>query len=252
MTTSEWRKRIKKLEGSGHKLLLETLKKCETEHGKCCEKVCDTIAAWYAKYATDGKVTYIEAVRLNRMLELIDCVEDELEETIEEENDYLLLLLASLFGLYSKRLNFNVDLETYKVKWIADGIWLDNDLRNLKTTLLFYIQTTIKQALARGDNLNDILAQIRKRFKSSYKGLESLLQTKLTDYEADIIKDWIVAAGHSKYVWVTIQDGRQCDECDAMDGLIFHVKDYERGVTAPALHRRCRCQIVPLIEPATL
>lgn len=252
MTTSEWRKRIKKLEGSGHKLLLETLEKCEKEHGKCCEKVCDAIAAWFAKYATDGKVSYVEAVRLNRMLELIDCVDDELEETTEEENNYFLLLLGALFGLYSKRLDFEVDLETYKVKWIENGIWYDTDLRNLKTTLLFYIRNDIKQSLARGDNLNEILTQIRKRFKNSYTGLESLFQTRSTDYESDIIKDWIVATGHSKYVWVTIQDGRQCDDCDAMDGLIFHVKDYERGVTAPTLHRRCRCQIVPFIEPATL
>jgi SPP1 gp7 family putative phage head morphogenesis protein len=186
------------------------------------------------------------------MLELIDCIDDDLEETTEKEDNYFLLLLGALLGLYSKRLDTEVDFNAYKTKWMTDGIWYKDDLTNYKTTLLFYIRNDLKQALARGDKLPEILTQVRKRFRNSVTGLESLISTRCTDYESDILRDWIVATGHSKYVWITIQDGKQCDDCDAMDGLIFHIKDYERGVTAPTLHRRCRCQIAPFIEPATL
>lgn len=245
MSISQWRKRIEKLEGSGHELVLETIEKVVKEHGNCCENVCDAISAWFGKYATDGKVTYNEAVRLNRMLELIDCIDNELEVATEEEDNHIALLVASLLGLYSNKLGTELTLDTFKTQWILDGIWYSNNLKENKTMLLFYIRNDIKQALARGDKLPEILNQVRKRFKTSATSLGSLIQTLSTDYESDILKNWLIATGHSKYVWITIQDGRQCDDCDSMDGLIFDVRDYERGVTAPSLHRRCRCQIAP-------
>lgn len=245
MTTSQWRKRIVKLEGSGHDLVLETIEKCEIEHGKCCEKVCDAISAWFAKYATDGKVTYAEAVRLNRMLELVDCIDDELETTTDEEDHYIELLVAAVLALYSKKLDRELTVDMFMTQWMMDDIWYSNNLMDNKTMLLFYIRNDLKQAFARGDKLTDILAQVRRRFRTSTTSLASLIQTRCTDYEADIMKDWLVATGHSKYVWITINDGKQCDDCDGMDGLIFDVKDYERGVTAPTLHRHCRCQIAP-------
>lgn len=245
MTISQWRKRIKKLEGSGHKLVLETIEKVKKEHGNCCEKVCDDIAAWFAKYATDGKVSYIEAVRLNRMLELIDCINTDLDVATEKEDDHIGLLVSSIIGLYSKKLDMEFVLDTFKTQWIVDGIWYSDNIKENKTMLLFYIKNDIKQALARGDKLPEILTQVRKRFKTSTTSMGSLIQTLCTDYESDILKNWLIATGHSKYVWITIQDGKQCDDCDVMDGLIFNVRDYERGVTAPALHRHCRCQIAP-------
>ena len=245
MTTSQWRKRIKKIEGSGHDLVLETIDKVTKEHGTCCEKVCDAIAAWFAKYATDGKVSYSEAVRLNRMLELIDCIDDELETTTEEEDHYTELLVLALLALYSKKLDTELTLETFQTQWMMEGIWYSDNLKDNKIMLLFYIRNDLKQALARGDKLTDILAQVRKRFRTSATSLGSLIQTRCTDYESDVMKNWLVATGHSKYVWITINDGKQCDDCDAMDGLIFDVRDYERGVTAPTLHRHCRCQIAP-------
>lgn len=245
MSISQWRKRIEKLEGNGHELVLETIEKVVREHGTCCEKVCDAISAWFGKYATDGRVSYHEAVRLNRMLELIDCINADLEVATENEDNHIAILVASLLGLYSTKLGIDLTLDTLKAQWIMDGIWYSDNLKENKTLLLFYIRNDLKQAMARGDKLPEILTQVRKRFKNSATGLESLVQTRCTDYESDILKNWLVATGHSKYVWITIQDGRQCDDCDSMDGLIFDVRDYERGVTAPSLHRRCRCQIAP-------
>lgn len=245
MNVSQWRNRIKKLEGSGHTHVLNTIEKVIKEHGNCCEKVCDTISAWFAKYAKDGKVTYVEAVRLNRMLELIDCIEDDLETATEKEDDHIYLLIAALFGLYSKKLDTEITIDTLRSKLIADGLWYSDYLNDNKTTLLFYIRNDLKQAFARGDNLSEILTQIRKRFKTSINSLKGSIQTISTDYEVEIMKHWLNMTGRSKYIWVTVQDGRQCDECDAMDGLIFDIADYERGVTAPSLHTRCRCQIAP-------
>ena len=245
MSISQWRKRIEKLEGSGHKLVLKTIEKMVREHGNCCENVCDAISVWFGKYAIDGRISYQEAVRLNRMLELIDCINDELDVATEDEDNHVALLVASLLGLYSNKLGIELTMDTFKTQWISDGIWYSDNLKENKTMLLFYIRNDIKLALARGDKLPEILTQVRKRFKNSATAMESLIQTRCTDYESDILKNWLIATGHSKYLWITIQDGRQCDDCDSMDGLIFDVRDYERGVTAPSLHRRCRCQIAP-------
>lgn len=246
MTTAEWRKKIKKLEGKGNKLVLEAIDKAEKEHGKCCENVSDTISLWYTKYATDGKITYAEAVRLNRMLELIEDIEYDLDESTKEEEKHLDVLLAALLALYSKDLDYSLSLDIFRKSWASDGILYSERLWNNKALLLAYIQVDLKRALARGDSLGQILFQVRKRFKTSTNSLASQFESEATNYEGMMIRDWLVATGRDRYQWITILDGKQCEDCGSMNGLIFHIQDYEPGVTAPQLHRHCRCQIGPV------
>lgn len=247
MTSAEWREKLKDLEGEGHTLVLEYMEYALKEHGTCCENVCDTIAAWYSKYATDGKVSYSEAIRLNRMLELMDDVEEDLDTSTEKETNYIDLLLAAILALYSKRLKTPLSLELIKRVWASDGVLYSDRMWNNKTLLLAYINSDLKRALARGDSLPQILAKMRKRFNTSDANLTRLIQTEATAYEADMVREFMQNNGFSKYQWVTILDGKQCKECDVMDGLIFHIEDFERGVTAPPLHSHCRCQISPII-----
>ena len=245
MTTDDWRKKIKKLEGKGNKLVLEAIDKATREHGRCCENVLDTISLWYTKYATDGKITYSEALKLNRMLELVEDIKYDLDESTKKEKAHLDVLLAALLALYSKDLEFSISLNIFEQPWAADGILYPERLRNNKVLLLAYLQTDLKRAFARGDSLVQILAQVKKRFKTSTNSLSSQFESESTNYEGMMIRDWLVATGRDKYQWITILDGKQCEECNTMNGLIFYVKDFEPGVTAPQLHRHCRCQIGP-------
>ena len=245
MTTDDWRKKIKKLEGKGNKLVLEAIDKATREHGRCCENVLDTISLWYTKYATDGKITYSEALKLNRMLELVEDIKYDLDESTKKEKAHLDVLLAALLALYSKDLEFSISLSIFEQPWAADGILYPERLRNNKVLLLAYLQTDLKRAFARGDSLVQILAQVKKRFKTSTNSLSSQFESESTNYEGMMIRDWLVATGLDKYQSITILDGKQCEECNTMNGLIFYVKDFEPGVTAPQLHRHCRCQIGP-------
>ena len=245
MTTDDWRKKIKKLEGKGNKLVLEAIDKATREHGRCCENVLDTISLWYTKYATDGKITYSEALKLNRMLELVEDIKYDLDESTKKEKAHLDVLLAALLALYSKDLEFSISLNIFEQPWAADGILYPERLRNNKVLLLAYLQTDLKRAFARGDSLVQILAQVKKRFKTSTNSLSSQFESESTNYEGMMIRDWLVATGLDKYQSITILDGKQCEECNTMNGLIFYVKDFEPGVTAPQLHRHCRCQIGP-------
>ena len=245
MTTDDWRKKIKKLEGKGNKLVLEAIDKATREHGRCCENVLDTISLWYTKYATDGKITYSEALKLNRMLELVEDIKYDLDDSTEKEKAHLDVLLAALLALYSKDLDFSLSLNIFEQPWASDGILYPERLRDNKVLLLAYLQTDLKRAFARGDSLVQILAQVKKRFKTSTNSLSSQFESEATNYEGMMIRDWLVATGRDKYQWITILDGKQCEECNTMNGLIFYVKDFEPGVTAPQLHRHCRCQIGP-------
>ena len=247
MTTEQWRKRIKKLEGEGHELVLEAIEKCEKEHGICCQNMIDTISRWYVKYAKDGKLNYLEAQRLGRMLELIDDIVYDLDDSTEEEENHLDILLAALLAMYGKEFDVSFSLDLLKVAWADDGILYSDRIWNNKNQLLAYIHKDLKQAFARGDSLADILKQMEKRFKTSTNVLKRLIQTEATAYEAAMMKDYLDKMGISKYRWITIQDGKQCEDCDTMNGLVFNTQAFERGVTAPPLHAHCRCQIVPAI-----
>lgn len=246
MSLEQWRKRIKQLEGDGHELVLDAIEKCEKEHGICCQNVIDTISLWYTKYAVDGKLNYLEAKRLGRMLELIDDIEYDLDDSTEEEENHLDILLAALLAMYSKEFGISFSLDLLKVSWADDGILYSDRLWNNKNQLLAYIHKDLKQAFARGDSLETIIKQMQKRFNTSTAALKRLIQTEATAYEAGIIKDYLEKMGLEFYQWVTIIDGKQCDDCDAMDGLVFNIQEFERGVTAPPLHSHCRCQIVPI------
>lgn len=245
MTLSDWLKKIKKLEGKGHELVLEAIEKAVEEHGKCCENVVDTISLWYTKYGTDGKITTAEVQRLNRMLELMEDIEYDLDQTTEEESYYLDVLLAALLALYAKDLDTSFSLELLKSVWAEDGIHYSDRIWNNKNKLLFYIRRDLKRAFARGDSLEDIIKQMRKRFNTSANAIKALVESEATAYEAEMMLEYMKSHGISHYYWLTIKDGKQCDECDMMDGLIFSVTEFERGVTAPPLHTHCRCQIVP-------
>ena len=239
------KKKIKKLEGKGHDLVLEAIEKAIREHGKCCENVIDTISLWYTKYGKDGRITSSEARRLNRMFELMEDIEYDLDQTTEEEKNHLDVLLAAILALYAKDLNMVFSLDLLKQVWAEDGIHYSDRIWDNKAKLMFYIRRDLKQAFARGDSLDEIAKQIRKRFKSSNNGLRNLFDSNVTSYEAIIMLEVAKSLAKSKYRWVTIKDGKQCDECDMMDGLIFNVSEFEVGVTAPQLHNHCRCQIIP-------
>lgn len=51
--------------------------------------------------------------------------------------------------------------------------------------------------------------------------------------------------GVEKYEVVATLDLRTSDICRKLDGKVFDVKDYERGVTAPPFHVYCRSTTVP-------
>ena len=247
MTTYQWRERIKELEGEGHELVLETIDKCVKEHGSCCGNVCDIISLWFTKYAKDGRVTYSEAVRLNRMLELVEDIDYELEQSTTEEKQYLDVLLAALLAFYSKAVDKSFPLSLLNGIWASDGVHYSDRIWNNKQLLLTYIQTDLKRAFARGDSLEDIIKQMKKRFNTSENALERLIQTEATAYESEMLRDWMASMGYEQYQWITILDGKQCGECEGMNRLVFRLEDYERGVTAPPLHSHCRCQISPIV-----
>lgn len=50
----------------------------------------------------------------------------------------------------------------------------------------------------------------------------------------------------SKYRFVTELDGRVCEVCNALDGMVFTVAERAEGVNAPLMHFRCRCTDYPV------
>ena len=54
--------------------------------------------------------------------------------------------------------------------------------------------------------------------------------------------------GVEKYQLVATLDLRTTEICISLDGKVFFVKDYERGVTAPPFHINCRTTTVPYYD----
>ncbi len=54
--------------------------------------------------------------------------------------------------------------------------------------------------------------------------------------------------GVEKYEIVATLDSRTSEICQEKDGMIFDMKDYEPGVTAPPFHVNCRSTTAPYFD----
>ncbi len=213
---------------------------------------------FYSKYGKDGVVTYSEARkwisgsdRRRRLTALLIFI----TENFNTLNFELCLKFKSMLtAVIGKEIKFfDVDSENIAdkpltEKWGADDENWQDRLEHDIALWCAYILMDVKQALLKGNTLDDVLTKLDKRFTTIESVITTLGLSESTAVGSMTRRMIFQQLGIGKYQFYTKADERTCEVCGSMHGLIFPISAYEVGVTASPLHPRCRCWEVPIMD----
>lgn len=211
---------------------------------------------FYSKYGRDGVVTYAEARKWvseqdhrRRITALTVVVGALFLDALAQTEVHFRRFLIDVVGKESTFFGVKVDVDALLTrKWGFDDLyWLERleaDVHLWNATIL----KDLKQAMLKGSTIDELLAQLDKRFSSIDYVLKTLGLSESTAVGSMSRQAIFKALGAEKYRFYTKEDERTCETCGAMHGLIFPTSAFEVGVTASPLHPRCRCWEVPILE----
>lgn len=129
--------------------------------------------------------------------------------------------------------------------WTNDGENFSDRIWKRKDKLLNTLDTDLRQGLITGKRPNEITKVISDKLEVSKSNAKRLVLTESSAIHSQSRKAMYERMGVEKYEVVATLDLRTSHICRKLDGKVFDVKDYERGVTAPPFHVYCRSTTVP-------
>lgn len=129
--------------------------------------------------------------------------------------------------------------------WTNDGENFSDRIWKRKDKLLNTLDTELRQGLITGKKPDEITKVISNKLEVSKSNAKRLVLTESSAIHSQSRKAMYERMGVEKYEVVATLDLRTSDICRKLDGKVFDVKDYERGVTAPPFHVYCRSTTVP-------
>lgn len=129
--------------------------------------------------------------------------------------------------------------------WTSDGENFSDRIWKRKDKLLNTLDTELRQGLITGKRPDEITKAISDKLEVSKSNAKRLVLTESSAIHSQSRKAMYERMGVEKYEVVATLDLRTSDICRKLDGKVFDVKDYERGVTAPPFHVYCRSTTVP-------
>lgn len=129
--------------------------------------------------------------------------------------------------------------------WTNDGENFSDRIWKRKDKLLATLDTELRQGLITGKRPDEITKVISDKLEVSKSNAKRLVLTESSAIHSQSRKAMYERMGVEKYEVVATLDLRTSDICRNLDGKVFDVKDYERGVTAPPFHVYCRSTTVP-------
>lgn len=213
------------------------------------------LRSFYQQYGKDGVVTYQEARKWvgsddhrKRLTVLLIFINENFTKLFSDLTPEFQAMLEEVVG--KERLFFDVDIDNDAIDepWGADEkTWYDR----LEDDILLwsaYVAIDIKQGFSKRRHIDDVVAQLDKRFTSMAYVLDKLGLTESTAVGSIARKQAFKKLGITKYQFYSKADERTCEVCGGLHGLTFPISAYEIGVTASPLHPRCRCWEVPIRE----
>ena len=211
---------------------------------------------FYRKYGSDGIVTYQEARKWvsdkdhrRRLTVLLLTITTKFNLTLPQLNSKFKSLLKDISGKESGFFDVEIDVDKIlNTKWGVDDSKWSNRLSDDVVLWTAYVMNDIKRSMIRQDNIDAVLDQIDKRFRTIENVMRALVVTESTAVGSIARKEIFKELGVEKYQFFTRADERTCDVCGSLHGVIFPMSAYEVGVTASPVHPGCRCWEVPIWE----
>ncbi|WP_438349924.1 minor capsid protein [Paenibacillus sp. FA6] len=148
-----------------------------------------------------------------------------------------------LHGLNEKQLS-----QVISKPWTADGSTFKDKSWTAKQTLVNSVHTQLTQGIIRGDTPDKAIKAISDQFNVSKNKAGRLIMTESAFFASAAQEDCFKALDVERFEIVATLDNHTSATCQALDGKVFDMKDYEVGVTAPPFHPWCRTCTVPYFD----
>lgn len=202
-------------------------------------------------------ISRLEALQLqmqNQVEMLYGTEHDEISKLMEE-----IYTEGYYHTAYEIQSGFNIGYDLMKLDtnriskvlskpWAADGANFSSRIWKQKTQLVKDLHTELTQAIIRGKNPHQVTQAIAKRFDVSMGQAGRLVSTEAAFFASASNRDCYKELDVEQYEILATLDNRTSDVCQALDGKVFKMSEYEVGVTAPPFHVWCRTTTVPFFD----
>lgn len=192
-------------------------------------------------YNLTMKVNRLEMLKAHMGLEMVNSYQDledymgrALNKTTMKELERQAGILGDSVSNPQRFAKQIVDGSFHHAKW-SDRIWSNQQ------TLKMKLYDNLQVGLIQGRNPNVLARDIMKSMGASANDASRLMRTEMCRVQTDAQMATLAANGFEDYEFIAERSSRTCDQCLAMDGKHFKIKDAMPGENAPPLHPNCRC-----------
>lgn len=132
-----------------------------------------------------------------------------------------------------------------KHPWAQDGKVFSDRIWSNKEKLVNTLHTELSQCIIRGEPPLKAAERLAKKMNVGRAQAGNLIMTESAAIASAAQKECFHELGVEEYEFDATLDGDTCETCQAMDGKCFPMAQFEVGVSAPPVHPRCRCCVLP-------
>lgn len=132
-----------------------------------------------------------------------------------------------------------------KKPWAQDGRIFSDRIWSNKEKLIANLHTELTQCIIRGESPRLAAERLAKKMNVSKAQAGTLIMTESAAIASASQRECFKELGMGQYEFDATLDGSTCKTCQGMDTKVFPMAQFEVGVTAPPVHPRCRCCVLP-------
>jgi SPP1 gp7 family putative phage head morphogenesis protein len=203
-------------------------------------------------------ITRLEALKLQVQQHLevlyskeVDGVEGLMKNIYADGYYHTAFEVAKGIGVATNfaKLDNNRISKVIRKPWTTDGINFSERIWGKhRPQLINELHTQLTQMIIRGEDPQHAIDYIAKQFDVSKNQAGNLIMTESAFFAAESKKDCFNDLGVELFEVVATLDLKTSKICQALDGEVFDMKDYEVGVTSPPFHNFCRTTTAPYFE----
>lgn len=151
--------------------------------------------------------------------------------------------ISGAFDLALPKESINAALsKDWAGRTFSKSVWSDMD--SLQSSIVKHIDDIINTGMSK----DKAVAAIQKQFGVAFNRADTLVRTETMYFINQAQVDKYKASGFDEYVFTANIDSRVSDECRALNGKRFNLRDAVVGINLPVIHPNCRCSIKPVIK----
>lgn len=176
------------------------------------------------------------------MAKMYSITSEHLEDTYTDQFYYSAYEIAKGTGVGQNlaRLDKKKIAQVLMRPWTADGKNFSDRIWDNKDKLVNSLNKALTQHVIRGTAPQKIISEFTKKMGVSRNQAANIIQTETAAISSAAQMDCYKELDVEEYEIVETLDSRTCGVCADLDGKVFHLSEYEVGVTAPPFHPRCR------------